>query len=81
MVWDGNDLKELNEAIWDQFVADRIAAAGKTQADLVKDRKGAEWKAKNARELRAGTTAGNIWIARRLNMEHPSRVTNLIRNV
>ena len=45
------------------------------------DRKGADWKAKIARDLRANTTAGNIWIARRLNMGHPSRITNLIRNV
>lgn len=80
VVWDGTDLKELNEAMWDQLVEDRIAAAGKTEADLASDRKGAEWKAKIARELRAGTTAGNIWIAKRLNMGHPSRVTNLIRN-
>lgn len=81
VVWDGNDLKELNEAMWDQLVADRIADASKTEADLVNDRKGAEWKAKIARELRAGTTAGNVWIARRLNMGHPSRVTSLIRTV
>lgn len=80
VVWDGNGMKELNEAMWDQFVVDRIAAAGKTEADLVSDRKGAGWKARIARELRAGTTAGNIWIAKRLHMGHPSRITNLIRN-
>jgi putative transposase len=79
VVWDGGDLKELNEAMWDQIVEDRIAAAGKTDADLAGDRKGADWKAGIARELRANTTAGNIWIASRLNMGHPSRVTNLIR--
>ena len=32
-----------------------------------------------AKELRSKTTAGNPWIALRLNMGHPSRVTNLIR--
>jgi len=41
--------------------------------------KGAPWKAKIARELRTHTTTGNPWIAKRLNMGHPSRVTNLIR--
>lgn len=71
---------ELNEGMWDQLVADRIAAAGKTEADVAGDRKGAVWKVQIARELRAKTTAGNIWIARRLNMGHPFRVTNLIRN-
>lgn len=79
VVWDGSDLKELNEAMWDQLVKDRMGAAGKTEEDLVKDRKGAEWKVKIARELRARTTAGNLWIAKRLEMGHPSRVTNLIR--
>ena len=80
VVWDGTDLRQLNEAMWDQIVEDRIAAAGKTQADVAGDRKGADWKAQIARELRAETTAGNIWIAKWLNMGHPSRVTNLIRN-
>jgi len=41
--------------------------------------KGAIWKAAIARKLRVQTTAGNPWIAKRLNMGHPSRVTNLIR--
>jgi len=41
--------------------------------------KGAIWKAAIARKLRVQTTAGNPWIAKGLNMGHPSRVTNLIR--
>lgn len=81
VVWDGTDLRQLNEAMWDQMVEDRIAAAGKTESDVTGDRKGADWKAKIARELRAETTAGNIWISQHLNMGHPSRVTNLIGNV
>ncbi len=30
VVWDGADLKELNQAIWIRLVEDRMAAAGKT---------------------------------------------------
>ena len=36
-------------------------------------------ESRDARTLRAHTTAGNPWIDKRLNMGHPSRVTNLIR--
>jgi len=79
VVWEGSDLKELNQAMWDGLVVKALAAAGKTEADLQSDRKGAAWKANIARRLRAQTTAGNPWIAMRLNMGHPSRVTNLIR--
>lgn len=79
VVWEGSGLKELNEAMWEGLVEQAIAAAGKTETDLRSDRKGAPWKAKIARELRIRTTAGNPWIAKRLNMGHPSRVTNLIR--
>lgn len=79
VVWEGSELKELNEAMWEGLVEKAIAAAGKTEADLQADRKGAPWKAKIARELRIRTTARNPWIAERLNMGHPSRVTNLIR--
>ena len=79
VVWEGSELKELNEAMWEGLVEKVLAAAGKTEADLQSDPKGSPWKAKIARELRARTTANNPWIAKRLSMGHPSRVTNLIR--
>ena len=53
-----------------------MSAAGKTDEDEQKDRKGANWKAVIAMELRKHSMAGNPWIAKRLNMGHPSRVTN-----
>jgi len=79
VVWEGADLKELNEARWEGLVEEALAAAGKTNEDVAMDQKGAPWKAEIARALRKRTTVGNPWIARRLNMGHPSRVTNLIR--
>ena len=78
VVWEGSELKELNQTMWEGLVEKALAAAGKTETDLQSDPKGAPWKAKIAVELRTRTTAGNPWIAKRLNMEHPSRVTNLI---
>jgi hypothetical protein len=41
----------------------------------------AEMRRQSARVPRARTTAGNPWIAKRLKMGHPSRVTNLIREL
>jgi hypothetical protein len=79
VVWEGSDLKELNQAMRDGLVEQALVAAGKTEADLQSDKKGAAWKVEIARRLRSQTTAGNPRIAERLNMGHPSGVTNLIR--
>jgi hypothetical protein len=57
------------------------SCADKSETDLQTAPKGAPWKAGIARMLRIKTTAGNPWIAKRLNMGHPSRVTNLIREL
>ena len=81
VVWEGSELKELNEAMWDGLVEEALVAAKKTEADLEAEPKGVPWKAKIARTLRIQTTAGNPWIAKRLKMGHPSRVTNLIRKL
>lgn len=51
VVWEGSDFKELNEVMWDRLVNERMAAAGKTEADLMKDRKGADWKVAIARVI------------------------------
>jgi len=79
VVWAGSEFKELNEAMWEALVANALLAANKSEADVQTEAKGAIWKAAIARKLRVQTTAGNPWIAKRLNMGHPSRVTNLIR--
>jgi len=79
VVWAGNELKELNEAMWEGLVENALVTANKSETDVQTEAKGAIWKAALARKLRIQTTAGNPWIAKRLNMGHPSRVTNLIR--
>jgi len=78
IVWEGGALRELNQVRWDDLILDAMAAAGKLEEDVQKDRKGAHWKAAFARELRKHSMAGNAWIAKRLNMGHPSEVTNLV---
>ena len=79
--WSGSDLKELNEADWEALVKASLEVLGKGEESITNSPKGALWKAKIAKELRTQTTAGNPWIAQRLNMGHPSRVTNLIKGV
>lgn len=79
--WQGSDLKELNEMQWEALVKSLLKAAGRTEEDIEYSKKGALWKAHIAKQLRVQTTAGNPWIAKRLNMRHPSRVTNLVKEV
>ena len=74
-------MKELNEVRWEALVETALKASSKTEEDIALSPKGTAWKAKIAKQLRAKTTVGNPWIAQRLNMGHPSRVTNLIKEV
>ncbi len=79
VVWDSTQLRELNESQWEWVVEGLLKEAGKGEGDIQSDPKGALWKAVVARKLRATTPATNPWIANRLNMGHPSRITQLIR--
>jgi hypothetical protein len=51
---------------------------GKADADLGKDRKGAEWKVALARYLRDRVLAPNPWMAERLKMGQGSSVQSLV---
>ncbi|MGB0373263.1 MAG: transposase [Opitutales bacterium] len=77
--WEGSDLKELKHAQWETVTRQELEARQKQQEDIDAVPKGADWKAEIAIILRAQTTATNPWIANRLNMGHPSRITHLIR--
>ncbi len=77
--WGGEDMAELREAKWEQFMEEKLKKEGKTLDDARKEHKSAEWKVRIAGALRSQTTATNIWIADRLAMGHPSRVRNLIK--
>ena len=79
--WEGRDLKELQEMQWEGLVKSLLKDAERTEKMIKSSKKGAPWKVEIAKQLRTQTTAGNGWIAKRLNMGHPSRVTNLIREV
>jgi putative transposase len=76
--WEGKAFREIAGAQWEEIVREEIDRLGKTEEMVRLDRKGADWKVKIARRLRRETTASNPWIAQRLHMGHPSRVSNLI---
>lgn len=75
VLWAGRDRRELNEEKWDQHVRSELLRLKKNEEDVRRDLKGAPWKIEIARSLRRQFTAGNPWIAQRLNMGHPTRVS------
>ncbi|VGO15894.1 hypothetical protein PDESU_04482 [Pontiella desulfatans] len=77
-VWDGADMRELNELRWERLVQEELTRAGKSEAFVIADSKGAAWKVEIAKRLRRETTARNQWIADRLCMGHPNYVSNLV---
>ncbi|MGJ8639855.1 MAG: transposase [Opitutaceae bacterium] len=80
VVWEGESLRELNEGQWAARLDALLKEYKKRTVDIEADAKGAAWKIEIARQLRKETTAKNPWIAKHLNMGHPSRVSNLISN-
>ena len=70
----GKDLQEANELIWESCLSRAILAAGKTDADIQRDKKSAPWKIWIASELKQHTSAPSTWIAVKLNMGAPQLV-------
>lgn len=77
--WEGRDLVELSETKWEGFVREQLNRLGKTEKDIEADPKGSAWKMEVARLTRKHTPCKNPWLAKRLNMGHPSRVTAALR--
>ncbi|HMO03814.1 MAG TPA: transposase [Kiritimatiellia bacterium] len=73
--WTGRERREMNEEAWDLIVQKEMRRLKKTEADIQRDPKGAPWKATVAAVLRHLHNASNPWIAQRLNMGHPTRVS------
>lgn len=78
VIWEGSDLKQLNELEWERIVQVEMANRNIGEDAIHTSAKGAEWKVQIAKRLRRETTAGNPWIAKRLNMGHPNYVSNLV---
>jgi putative transposase len=76
--WEGVDMKSLNEGKWEAMIVKEMKKIKKTDNDALDDLKGAVWKITIAKTLRKHTTASNVWLAQRLHMGHPNRVSNAI---
>ena len=76
--WEGVDLRALNRAKWEKIVLTEMKRLKKSEKDLIEDLKGAPWKIEIAKRLRQQTPANNVWIARRLHMGHPNRVSSAV---
>lgn len=78
--WAGSSLQELNEAKWEQMVKKELVRLRRGEKDITVSAKGSPWKVEIAKKLRAETTAPNPWIAKRLHMGHPNRVSMMVSN-
>ncbi|MDP0496319.1 MAG: transposase [Verrucomicrobiota bacterium JB024] len=74
----GEDVRALKEHRWEQALAEQLRLHEKSPADLARAPKSADWKIAIARHMRTHTRATNPWLATKLSMGHPSRVSNLI---
>ena len=72
----GGDRK-LAEELWESRVATCLKALTKNETAVATDPKGASWKVIVAAVMKTTTTASNPWIARRLNMGSPFRLSRL----
>lgn len=74
-------LAELKEAQRERLmVQNELQKRQKQEEDLARNSEGAGYKVQIARWLRQKSMAGNPWMACRLNMRYPCRITHQIRD-
>lgn len=67
-----------HERFWNDQATELIAASGHSESDVINDRKSADWKLEIATRLKAKTSVSNPWLARRLDLGHPSSASKNI---
>jgi REP element-mobilizing transposase RayT len=72
------EIRAIDERHRDEFLQTTLRSAGKDQADIDADAKGAQWKAQIALRLSHHTTASTGWIADRLNMGTSGHVRKIL---
>ena len=73
-----SEARELREPLWEDRLCQGLAALGKTDSDLLSDRKGANWKVMLACYLRKRCLTPNVWLAERLNMGTAKSVSSRV---
>ena len=61
-------LQETREALWQEELTKLLRQYKRTEADIAKERKSADWKVGLAAAMKERTTATNRWIGIALNM-------------
>lgn len=79
-IWVGPALRDLEEEIWNNMVIHEMSIKNIRVEQIEMDAKGAEWKIEIACKLRLNTSASNVWIAKRLGMGHPNRVSMALKS-
>ena len=72
------EIRAIDERHRDEFLHAALSSAGKDQADILTDAKGAPWKAQIALALSQHTTATTGWIAEQLNMGTAGNVRKIL---
>lgn len=72
------EIRAIDERHRDEFLHASLSSAGKDQADILIDAKGAQWKAQIALALSQRTTASTGWIAEKLNMGTAGNVRKIL---
>jgi len=75
------EIRAIDERQRDEFLNAALRSAGKDQADILTDAKGAPWKAQIALALSRHTTASTGWIAAQLNMGTPGHVRKILSSM
>jgi REP element-mobilizing transposase RayT len=73
--FEGRDLSEVNELLWERLLEQCLEALSKTEQDIDADPKSAEWKVSIATILKKRTSAPNTWISQHLRMGVPQAVS------
>jgi hypothetical protein len=69
--------REISQALWAERLAGCLQALKKTAEDIATEPKGAPWKIAIATFMKSTSTASNPWLAQRLVMGSPFRLSRL----
>jgi REP element-mobilizing transposase RayT len=79
--FEGKELREANELIWENMLERALQALNKTKVEIAGDKKSAFWKVWIASKLKRNTSAPSTWIAQRLNMGAPQLVSLYVKRL
>jgi putative transposase len=75
----GKETEEARFLYWEQLLTRLLSCAGKTEADLLNDRKSATWKVIIAYHMKKHTLVTNSWLSAHLRMGRPQGVSRYVR--